>query len=539
MKVRDLSRRKFLQSTSMLGAGLCSLALRRSSAQGNDPASRADPAQPMLHSLALAPFADALPLPERAPILDRNSSRLVQIRMREVHAKVHRDVPPTRLWSYGETALAPLIDVQAHQPLHIEWINDLPTEHFLPIDYSLHGCGRDLPQVRTVVHVHGARTRPQNDGFPLDWFPPGKRSTNTYPLQQDATALWYHDHTMGLNRLNVYAGLFGMFLLRDDEERRLQLPGGHRELPLTLYDRDFTQDGQLFYPVSDKPEHPWVPEFAADAILINGKIRPFHEVEPSLYRLRLLNAANSRFFRLSFAIGTAPRTGRLSSPQPFVQIGSDQGLLRHPVSLTALTLSPAERADVLLDLSAYAGQRLYLLNGAFPILEFQVTGSSGGAVSRNGGDLTRPAAPVAAIATQPSVSSGFPPSRLLRDVRRQPEELAVRTRTLTLGEVRDPAGNTLAMLLNGKRWHESVTEQVRLNTSEIWEFVNLTEDTHPMHLHMVRFQILDRRPLDIFAFHARRKTVHRPSHRTKGERGRMEGCRNLRSRGDYPRVDPL
>lgn len=171
-----------------------------------------------------------------------------------------------------------------------------------------------------------------------------------------------------------------------------------------------------------------------------------------------------------------------------------------PVSLTALTLSPAERADVLLDLSAYAGQRLYLLNGAFPILEFQVAGSSGGAVSRNGGALTRPAAPVAAIATRPSVSSGFPPSRLLRDVRRQPEALAVRTRTLTLGEVRDPAGNTLAMLLNGKRWHESVTEQVRLNTSEIWEFVNLTEDTHPMHLHMVRFQILDRRPLDIFAF---------------------------------------
>lgn len=495
----NLSRRRFLQSTSALGAGFCSLALRRSFAQHNDPGPRAAPSQPLLHSLALEPFVDALSLPVRAEVLEQNSHRLIQIRMREIYAKVHRDVPPTRMWSYGETALAPLIDVQAHRSLQVEWMNDLPTEHFLPIDYSLHGCGRELPQGRAVVHVHGARTRAQDDGFPTDWFRPGKRARNTYPLAQDATALWYHDHTMGLNRLNLYAGLFGMFLLRDEEERRLQLPRDHFELPLILYDRNFTQDGQLFYPVSGDPEHPWVPEFAADAILINGKIRPFHQVEPRIYRLRLLNAANSRFFRLSFAAGTTSGVGRSASPEPFVQIGSDQGLLRHPVSLTALTLAPAERADVLIDLSGYAGQKLYLLNGALPVLEWQVAGTSV-VTSRNRRDVTRVGVSAASPAVQPSISSDFLPSRLLRNVQRQSEALAVRTRTLTLSEVRDPAGNTLTMVLNGKHWHEPVTEQVRLNTSEIWEFVNLTEDTHPMHLHLVRFQILDRRPLDVFAY---------------------------------------
>ena len=101
---------------------------------------------------------------------------------------------------------------------------------------------------------------------------------------------------MGINRLNIYAGLFGMFLLRDEFEDSLHLPTGKYEVPLLLYDRDFTADGQLFYPTSGDPEHPWIPEFSADGILINGKIRPFLEVEPRLYRFRLVNTANSRFF---------------------------------------------------------------------------------------------------------------------------------------------------------------------------------------------------------------------------------------------------
>ena len=383
--------------------------------------------------------------------------------MQEVHAKVHRDVPSARFWSYGPGLLAPMIEARAHQPIEIEWVNNLPTRHFLPVDHTLHGCGRDLPEVRTIAHVHGARVLPKDDGYPEDWFVPGASRTCLYPLEQDATALWYHDHAMGLNRLNIYAGMFGMFLIRDGAEDALHLPSGKYEVPLMLYDRDFTADGQLFYPSSGIPDHPWVPEFLADAILINGKIRPFFEVEPRLYRFRVLNAANSRFFALS-----------LTHRAPFQQIGSDQGLLTSPVQLTSLNLAPAERADLLLDFSQLAGQTLHLLNGAFEVLEFRVGTESA----------------AKAIAVPAS----------LRTIPRTPESDAVMTRTITLNEIQDKVGNPMLMLLNRKHWHEPVTETPKLNTTEIWEFVNLTEDVHPMHLHLVRFQVLDRRTFDTFSY---------------------------------------
>jgi spore coat protein A, manganese oxidase len=420
----------------------------------------------MLHCLELAPFVDPLPLPTRL----QPSQNKLRIIMREIHAQLHRDVPPTRLWTYAEasstapTPLAPVIEARSRQPLQIEWINQLPTRHFLPVDHSLHGCGTDVPEVRSVAHVHGARVPSKDDGYPLDWFVPGQSHTSTYPLDQYATALWYHDHAMGLNRLNTYAGLFGQLLLRDEFEDGLNLPSGPYELPLTLYDRNFTADGQLFYPSSEDPEHPWVPEFSGDAILINGKIRPYVEVEPRLYRLRLLNAANSRFFTLA-----------LSNNQPFFQIGTDQGLLAAPVKLSRLTLAPAERADILIDLSAHPGQNLYLLTGAFEILQLRVSKS--------------PApAPAVTLPTQ------------LRTITPLQESSAVATRTITLNEYQDDIARPMLMLLNRKHWHEPVTETPKLNTTEIWEFVNLTEDTHPMHLHLVRFQILDRRAFDTFSY---------------------------------------
>ena len=426
-------------------------------------------AQPPIHvlrSLDLAPFVDALPLPVAA---HTSSSGHVRIAMREIHAKVHRDVAPTRMWVYSDlanrnsTALAPLLEARSGHPLHVEWINQLPTKHFLPVDFSLHGCGHDIPEVRACVHLHGGRTPSKDDGYPDDWYVPGKSRTCTYPLHQEAATLWYHDHAMGLNRLNIYAGLVGMALVRDEAEDALNLPSGKYEVPLTLYDRNFTADGQLYYPDSGDPEKPWVPEFDGDAILLNGKIRPYLEVEPRLYRFRVLNAANSRFFSLS-----------LTGNQPFHQIGTDQGLRNSPLQLTRLSLAPAERADLLIDFSHSAGQHVHLNNGVVEILQFRV-------------------AP--AITTQaPSI-----PSKL-RAITPTPESTATLTRTITLDEALDHVGNSMLMVLNKKRWHEPVTEKPRLNTTEIWEFVNLTEDTHPMHLHLVRFQILDRRVFDVFAY---------------------------------------
>ena len=201
---------------------------------------------------------------------------------------------------------------------------------------------------------------------------PGKSKTCVYPMEQEATALWYHDHAMGLNRLNIYAGLFGMLLVRDKFEDGLGLPSGKYEIPLMFYDRDFTAAGQLFYDVSGDPESAWIPEFSADGILVNGKIRPYLEVEPRLYRFRMLNVANSRFFNLS-----------LSNGQAMVQIGSDQGLLAAPVEMRRLVLGCAERADMLIDFSKLAGQRVRLRTGAYEILEFRV----GQGTNRTSGEI--------------------------------------------------------------------------------------------------------------------------------------------------------
>jgi spore coat protein A len=392
--------------------------------------------------------------------------------MQQTEVKVHRDVPPTRMWCYRDLSAGnaggfnPVIAARSGVPLQVEWLNQLPTQHFLPVDFSLHGCGRDLPEVRACVHLHGGRTPTTDDGYPEDWFVPGQSRICRYPLQQESATLWYHDHAMGLNRLNIYAGLFGMAIVRDSAEDSLHLPSGRYELPLILFDRNFTADGQLFYPDSGDPEHPWVPEFSGDAILINGKIRPYIEVEPRLYRLRILNGANSRFFALSF-----------SGSQPFHQIASDQGLLAAPVKLTSLSLAPAERADLLIDFSSAAGQHMHLVNGALEILQFRVAQNS---------------------TPQPSPPTN--PPATLRPLARISESSASLTRTITLNEYVDRIGNSMLMLLNHKHWHEPVTETPKLGATEIWEFVNLTEDTHPMHLHLVRFQVLDRRLFDVFAY---------------------------------------
>ena len=100
----------------------------------------------------------------------------------------------------------------------VEWANDLPAKHFLTIDHLLHGAEKDKPEARGVVHVHGAKTPPESDGYPEDWYVPGRSRTYYYPNQQEPALLWYHDHAMGINRLNIYAGMFGLFLIRDGVE---------------------------------------------------------------------------------------------------------------------------------------------------------------------------------------------------------------------------------------------------------------------------------------------------------------------------------
>ena len=435
------TRRRFLQYSGLAGAA----------------ALLSGASRPQLDPSSLAKFVDPLPLP---PVIRGGSLR---IEMREMRRKLHRDLPATRLWTYGNSFPGPTIETRTGQALSVDWVNNLPTAHFLPIDHNLHGAEAGTPDVRAVVHVHGAKAPPESDGYPEDWYVPGKSRTYRYPNNQDAAALWYHDHAMGINRLNIYAGLIGLYIVRDDVEDALNLPGGRYEVPLVICDRFLTKDGQLDYPVSGTPGAPWVPEVFGNAFLVNGTLFPYLDVEPRKYRLRVLNASNGRFYRLSFE-------GDLQ----FHQVGTDQGLLAEPVPLKKVLIAPGERADLVFDFSTVAGERVVLHDETVQIMQFRV--------ARSGAKDT---------SLLPST---------LRAVPKFTESPAVRTRDLPIYEMKTPAGDSAMMLLNGMHWDMPVTEDPVIDTVEIWNIINLTDDVHPIHLHLVRFQILDRRPFDDFEF---------------------------------------
>ena len=409
--------------------------------------------------LPVPPIAKSVNAPAHAAGAPARAATTYRLTMRQVPVHVHRDLPPTPMWSYGETVPGPTIEARSGQPVHIEWGNELQVKHFFPIDHTLHGAGADQPEVRTAVHVHGAKVPPQYDGYPEAWQKPGQSVQAIYPLKQDAATLWYHDHAMGIERLNQYAGLFGFFLIRDEAEDKLGLPKGKYEIPLAFADRLFSADGSLYYPDSGDDAAPWVPEVYGDAMLVNGTLTPYLDVEPRAYRFRMLNAANSRTFVFS-----------LSNHQSFHQIGSDQGLLVAPVEVNQVQLSPGERADVVIDFSHAAGQRITINNLSWELMQFRV-GQAAGAAAQ-------------------------PLPQALRIIERVPASVAVKTRLMILREYMDREPKRMLMLLNGTRWHEPVTERPELDSTEIWSFANTTADIHPIHLHLVRFQVLDRQSFD-------------------------------------------
>ncbi len=232
-----------------------------------------------------------------------------------------------------------------------------------------------------------------------------------------------------------------------------------------IYDRLLKQDGQLDYPVSGDPNMPWVPEVFGDVMVVNGKAFPFLNVEPRKYRFRVLNACNGRFLHLS-----------LSNEQKFYQIGTDQGLLPAPVMLDRSLLAPGERADVIVDFAGHGGEQIVMRNDSFQVMQFRV------GQTKSPGISLLPAA--------------------LRPVPKTPESAAVKTRPLALIEKMTIKGESMSMLLNNTPWHMPVTENPVLDSTEIWSFINTTDDSHPIHLHMVRFQILDRRRFEPFFYQA-------------------------------------
>ncbi len=415
----------------------------------------------------LEAFAEPLPIPKVVKPVSGHAEGhghgpLYRMTAGEFYAKVHPEVPPTRFWGFGNSVPGPTIEVRSGSPVRVAWENQLPAKHFLPIDRHIMGAEEKLPDSRMIVHVHGARVRPEHDGWPEDGYGPGKSLMSHYPNQQDAATLWYHDHAMGINRLNILAGMAGMYLVRDAYEDSLNLPKGEFEIPLMLQDRMLRKDGQIYYPVGQLAGFPWVPEYMGNTTLMNGKILPYVDVQPRKYRFRLLNGSNARFYFLSLDDGAV-----------FQQIGSDQGLLRAPAPVSRLTLAPGERADVVVDFAPHRGKNLLLKNYPWTLLQIRVAKT---AVT----DL-----------------SSLPP--VLRTVERMSASSAARTRRLTLEEVDNTVDEPMMHLLDGKRWHEPISEKPEFRTTEIWELLNTTDDTHPIHLHLVRFQILDRQRIDVSA----------------------------------------
>ncbi len=415
--------------------------------------------------------------------------------------RFHAALPASqRTWGYGGLPyLGPTINVTAGQKFNMVVRNKLGAHPFAGSMLSTPICmigftGNDALSPRLSTHLHGGVVEPFSDGHPEDTILPGQYKEHYYDDFFEAKMVWYHDHALGITRLNVAAGLAGVMLVRDRYDtgtaaNSLGLPAGKWEQPLVLQDKllDLTTGDQI-YPLS-----PRILEFFGDQPLVNGKVAPSLTVDRGVYRFRVLNAANSRFFRLR----VTPDDATIAAP-PWYVIGSDHGLLDAPAAVSELVIGPGERYDVLVDFSAMAtGATLRLTNDAatpFP---------------DGGTDVTTLGTPTALPFLMQFVvgsKKGFRgvPSRLRAKSFAKPAPLpAVTTtgvaRTVTLLEVpdpNDPEGDPI-VLLNNLLWATPTPDAMQQGTTEIWSIVNATVDAHPVHLHLAQFRVIDRQPFDV------------------------------------------
>ncbi|AEH39407.1 multicopper oxidase domain-containing protein [Halopiger xanaduensis] len=461
----------------------------------------------------LEKWVDEVPRPGVAePTGTKDGQPYYEIEMSEVEQELHSDLPPTTVWGYGGQFPGPTIEAEQGEPIYVRWQNDLPDEHLLPVDTTVHKemIPYDIDGVRTVTHLHGGNVEAGSDGHAQAWFtrdfektgPSFAKKDYYYVNDQPPATLWYHDHAVGITRLNVYAGLAGFYILRNDRERNLGLPDGEYEVPLVLQDRSINEDGSLFYPsaVSEDrggddsyPEPSIVPEFYGDVPVVNGKAWPRLSVDPRSYRFRLLNGSNSRYYNLKLLEYDESSAETGSDGPSFVQIGNDGGLLSEPVELDdRLEIGPGQRADVVVNFSDYAGETVLLHNDAPSLYRGSLEDS----------DETKPLPEIMLVDVADSKtgeeSETLPDA--LTDVPDLPIESVDRHRHLTLAPGSDEYGRMKHLLGNrdqplGYALDDPVTEEPELGTTEIWSLANNTAMSHPMHLHLVHFHVLGREPL--------------------------------------------
>ena len=494
------------------------------------------------------------------------------------------------------------IEAKWRAPVRVKWINDLKDPvtgqylpHLLPVDPTLHWAnppggmnardtrpsftstpGPYTGPVPIVTHLHGASgVGDESDGYAEAWYlpdasniPAGYATEGTwyeffrskfqsqrgaghpsdtwqpgtaifqYPNDQRASTLWYHDHTLGMTRLNVYAGPAGFYVLRGGPGDNLidsrnggkaTLPGPapalgdsagikYYEIPLAVQDRSFNDDGSLFYPdtreffdeiagpyIPDTDIAPiWNPEFFGNTMLVNGNTWPFLEVEQRRYRFRFLDGCNSRFLIFDFS--------QIPGVEVW-QIGNEGGFLSAPVNITAavgnkLLMGPAERADVIVDFTNVPLGSFTLGNigpdepfgGGIPGIDFDVadpdtTGQvmEFRVVPAIGPDTSTPPMFLQLPTITPLVGGAVRPLALLEEMSMDFEDAPAEAVLGTVaGDPNSGPGNWAA-----RKWHEAVTENPNVGDTEVWEFYNASADAHPMHIHELMFQVVDRQAITV------------------------------------------
>ena len=523
--------------------------------------------QVLLPGVSIPKFVHQLPVAGDISVVDATTvdTSAYNIYMREFYAQIlPPNMPASVVWGYLTEAdnkaldatpllkrpsyLGPVVVAQRDVPAYPTYNNLLPLAgtvqtSILPIDMTIDWanptginclpdalgnytnglCGTPngyTGPMPAAVHIHGGEVAPAFDGGPDAWFTqnngvtgigfPG--NTYTYPNGQQESTIWFHDHALGLTRLNVYAGMAGLYPILDTggpSAPIATMPAFPQyDIPLIIQDRSFDTLGQIFYNLASNPQpnltvHPfWIPEFIGDVIVVNGKSWPNLNVEPRQYRFRLVNGSNARFYDLSMNKGLK-----------FIVIATDGGYLQKAVLTPNVIFGPGERYEAIVDFSnlkvgtkvvmfnaartPFPGGAMPTVNGTDTIMQFTVvantsglpnTAIAAGTALRAAGN---PIQPIINGFTPPAIPPAAPSGNIVRQ--------------LTLNEVIG-AGGPLELVVNNSKYNLAgllpgaptplgrETELPAVGDTEIWEIINITADAHPMHTHLVTFQILDRTP---------------------------------------------
>ncbi|WP_405057257.1 multicopper oxidase domain-containing protein [Kribbella sp. NBC_01505] len=435
-----IQRRTLLQATvGGLLLGASSSCSASSGGGGNNETESS--AGTLLRSTAKLPEPFTVPLPIPAVLKPSGTGRY-DLTQRATKVEILTGLK-TEIWGYDGTFPGPTIESRRGAQIVVRHRNNLA--------------------VPAVVHLHGGRTPADSDGYPTDVIKPGASRDYTYPLDQAATTLWYHDHTMDYTGPQVYRGLAGFHLIRDDVEDALPLPRGEREIPLMITDRAFGEDGAFLYPMMMEGMPGVTSEYMSgvlgDCILVNGAPWPVLEVSATRYRFRILNASNARRYKL-----------KLDPPAPIIQIGSDQGLLAAPVEHNDLTIAQAERFDVVIDFSRYdVGQQITLTN-------------------RLGSGTTKNVMRFV-VARKGSDDSQIPDK--LAEIEPLTRSQAVVERKFTFERNGPSHHGMTTWAVNGEAFSpDKILAEPALGTVELWK-IRSQNVPHPVHIHLAPFQVLN------------------------------------------------